>query len=361
MALDMTKKEIVNLTIEIVVKLVLLGIVLYWAFLILKPFLMLVIWAVIIAVTLSPFVSKLEKRFGGRRKQIIWGIVLGAILALILPTYMISDSLIASSQDIAHQLKEGTLRVPPPSDKVASWPLVGEKIHGYWAEAANNLEETVHKYQPQLKAYGGSIASAVGSGLGSVVEFVVSLIIAAIFLTNSVGSVKISNAISNRLIGEKGPEWVKLSAMTIRSVVQGILGIAIIQSLLSLVGLVVMDVPFAPVWAFVVLFLAIIQLPPILILGPIIAYVFSYADTTPATIFAVYAVIVSASDTFLKPLLLGRGVDIPMLVILLGAIGGMILSGIIGLFVGAVVLALAYKLFVAWLEAEVKEQLETNS
>ena len=356
----MTKKEIVNLTIEIVVKLVLLGIVLYWAFLILKPFIMLVIWAVIIAVTLSPFVMKLEKRYVGRRKQIIWGIVLSAVLALLVPTYMLSDSIITSSQDVAHQLREGTLVIPSPSDKVAEWPLVGKKLHAEWSEAAANLEQTLRHYQPQLKEYGGKVASAVGGALGAVLQFVISLIIAAVFLSNSVGSVKISHAIANRLIGEKGVEWVQLSALTVRSVVQGILGIAIIQSFLSLIGLVLMDVPLAPLWAFVVLFLAIIQLPPIIILGPIIAYVFSYADTTPATIFAVYAVIVSASDAFLKPLLLGRGVDIPMLVILLGAIGGMILSGIIGLFVGAVVLALAYKLFVAWLEAEVKEQLETS-
>ena len=353
----MNKQEIVNLAIEIAVKLVLLGIVLYWALLILKPFVMIVLWAAIIAVTLSPIVNKLEKQFGGRRKQIIWGIVLGAVFALVLPTYMISDSLIDSSQEIAHQLKEGTLVVPPPSEKVASWPLVGEKIHGYWAEAATNLEATLRKYQPQLKEYGGAIASAVGGALSTVLQFVVSLLIAAVFLTNSIGGVKVSNAIAKRLIGDKGVEWVQLSAMTIRSVVQGILGIAIIQSFFSLIGLVVMDVPFAPLWAFVVLFLAIIQLPPILILGPIAAYVFSYADTTPATIFAVYAVVVSSSDAFLKPLLLGRGVDIPMLVILLGAIGGMILSGIIGLFVGAVVLALAYKLFITWLEAEVKEEL----
>jgi predicted PurR-regulated permease PerM len=353
----MTKNEIVNLAIEIVVKLVLLGIVLYWALMILKPFIVLVIWAIIIAVTLSPLITKLEKRFSGKRKMIIWTITLTGVLALLVPTYMLSDSVIASYQDVAHQLKEGSLVVPPPSDKVAEWPLVGEKLHALWSGAATNLEETLRKYQEPLKAYGSKIASAVGSALGAVVQFVIALIIAAVFLSNSEGSVKVTNAIARRLIGEKGVEWAQLSAMTVRSVVQGILGIAIIQATASLFGMIAIGVPFAAIWAFVVLFLAIIQLPPIIILGPIIAYVFSYADTTPATIFAVYAVIVGASDGFLKPLLLGRGVDIPMLVILLGAIGGMILSGIIGLFVGAVILALAYKLFMTWLEAEVKEEL----
>lgn len=360
MSINMTKNEIVNLAIEIVVKLVLLGLVLFLAFMILKPFIVLVVWAIIIAVTLSPLIAKLEKRFAGKRKTIIWAITLTGVLALLVPSYMLSDSIIASSQNVAHQLKEGTLVVPPPSDKVAEWPLVGEKLHAFWSGAATNLEQTLQKYQPQLKEYGGKIASAVGGALSAVFQFVVALIIAAVFLSNSEGSVKVYHAISRRLIGEKGVEWAQLSALTVRSVVQGILGIALIQSALSLIGMVVMEVPFAALWAFGVLFLAIIQVPAIVILGPIIAYVFSYADTTPATIFAVYAVVVGASDGFLKPLLLGRGVDIPMLVILLGAIGGMIMSGIIGLFVGAVILALAYKLFVTWLDAEVNEQLAEN-
>ena len=351
------KKEIVSIAIEIAVKVLLLGVMIYWAFMILKPFIILVIWAIIIAVALAPFIDKMDKRVPWSRSKIIWTLVLTAILALVVPTYFLADSMISSSQDVAHQLREGTLVVPAPSDKVAEWPLVGKKAYALWSEASTNLESTLQHYQPQLKEYAGKIASTIGGALGAVLQFVVALIIAAVFLSNSEGSVKVYQAIARRLVGEKGVEWAQLSAMTVRSVVQGILGIALIQSGLALVGLVAIGVPFAPFWAFVVLFLAIIQLPPILILGPIAAYVFSYAETTPAVIFTIYAVVVSMSDAFLKPLLLGRGVDIPMLVILLGAIGGMIMSGIIGLFVGAVVLALSYKLFVTWLEAEVQEEL----
>ena len=143
-----------------------------------------------------------------------------------------------------------------------------------------------------------------------------------------------------------------MSIATIRSVVKGVLGVAFIQAVLSAIGLVLMDVPAAGVWALIILVLAIVQLPPVLILGPIAVWVFSVADTTPATIFAIYAVIVSASDSFLKPMFLGRGMDIPMLVILLGAIGGAFMSGIIGLFTGSVTLAVGYKLLVAWMVSE---------
>ena len=143
-----------------------------------------------------------------------------------------------------------------------------------------------------------------------------------------------------------------MSIETIRSVAKGVLGVAIIQALLSGVGLAIMGVPAPGLWAGAVLILAIIQLPPLIVLGPIAFWVFSIADPVPATIFAVYAFIVSISDAFLKPMFLGRGMEIPMLVILLGAIGGAILSGIIGLFVGAVVLALGYEILKAWMATD---------
>lgn len=361
MSTNLSKQEIVALALEIFIKIVLLGVILYYALAIIKPFIVPVLWAIIIAVTLSPLIGKLERRFKGKRTIIITLITIFSVSALLIPTYMLSDSVISSSQQLAHDMKEGTLRVPPPSQSVQSWPLVGEKLYAGWDSASVDLENTFHQLRPQIKEYGSKVASAVIGVFSGILQFVASLIIAAIFLINSEGGVKVYQSIFRRLVGEIGVEWAGLSALTIRSVVQGVIGIAIIQSILSLIGLTLIGVPFAWLWAFIVLFLAIIQLPPIIILGPIIAYVFTYANTTPATIFAVYAVIVSASDGFLKPLLLGRGVDIPMLVILLGAIGGMILSGILGLFVGSVGLALAYKLFTSWLADEADKEMSEVS
>ena len=181
--------------------------------------------------------------------------------------------------------------------------------------------------------------------------FLVSLIIAGVFMAKADAVEASIKRLMTRVVGDQGAEWTDLSAATVRSVVQGVLGVAVIQAILSAIGLVVMDVPAWGIWVVIVLFLAIVQLPPILILGPIMVYVWSYADTTPALIFTIYGIIVSGSDVWLKPMLLGRGLDVPMPVILLGAIGGMMASGIIGLFAGAVVLALWYKLFGLWLES----------
>jgi predicted PurR-regulated permease PerM len=257
--------------------------------------------------------------------------------------------MIKNLQNIATSLKDGSLTIPMPSEKVANIPLIGHKLHDTWAMASQNLEETVSKYAPQIKSLASFFLKAAGGILSSLAQFVAAIIIAGIFLAHANGSVKATHIVFTRLFAQKGVEWANLSAATIRSVVQGVLGIAVIQATLAAIGLFMVDMPAAALLSVLVLFVAIIQLPPLLILGPAAAYVFSYADNSTATIFLIYSVLVSMSDGFLKPFLLGRGVDIPMLVILIGAIGGMIISGIIGLFLGAVILALAYKLFVAWL------------
>ena len=163
---------------------------------------------------------------------------------------------------------------------------------------------------------------------------------------------KTSKEFAKRLVGDNAEDFINLTIGTIRSVVQGILGIALIQALASAILLIIFNVPMPGLWALFALILATVQLSPLLILGPISVYVFSVLDTVPATVFTVLAVLISMSDGFLKPLFLGRGVDIPMLVILLGAIGGLLAFGVLGLFVGAVVLAVSYKLMEAWLHAD---------
>lgn len=358
MSTVLNKDEIVKVSFEILVKAVLLGIILYYAFSILKPFMIPVLWGVIIAVALAPLISKIETYFTDKRTIIVVVFTAFAISALLIPTYMLSNTVIDSSRELAQDLHEGTLVIPPPSESVKEWPLVGEKAYTLWSSSAGDLQNALVKYQEQITSFAPKIASFVTGALGGIFGFVLALVIAAIFLAKADAAVAACKTISHRLVGEKGVEWVNLSALTIRSVAQGVLGIAIFQGALALVGMLIMDVPFSWVWAFLVMFLTIIQLPALIILGPVIAYVFSYADATPATIFAIYAIIVGAADGFLKPLLLGRGVDIPMLVILLGAIGGMMLSGLLGLFVGAVGLALAYKLFLTWLEENAEVEPE---
>ena len=242
--------------------------------------------------------------------------------------------------------------VSPPSEKVAEWPLVGKRVYAVWSDAATNLEDTLKKYPQQIKGFSSWLLKTVAGTTMGILGFVASLIIAGVFMLSAQPAAVAFRSIGHRLGGEKTADFVDLAIATVRSVAKGVLGVAFIQALLAAIGLVVMDVPGAGIWAGIVLLLAIMQLPPILVLGPVAIWVFSTADAVPATLFLVYSIFVSFSDAALKPLLLGRGVDVPMLVILLGAIGGMISSGIIGLFIGSIILSLGYKLFMFWLNPE---------
>lgn len=321
-------------------------------FQIISPFISLVAWGMIIAVALYPAHLKLSAVLGGRQKLSATIFVLAGLAVLLVPVVNLADSSIQSLQTLSGELDKGAISIPPPDASVAEWPLIGEKVHGIWTSAALNLEETLNQFTPQLQAIGEWLLRFIGSSALGILQFFISIIIAGVFLVSADGGYRMCKNLAKSLSEKHGHELTDMSIATIRSVVKGVLGVAFIQAVLSAIGLVLMDVPAAGVWTLIILVLAIVQLPPALILGPIAVWVFSVADTTPATIFAIYAVIVSGSDSFLKPMFLGRGMDIPMLVILLGAIGGAFLSGIIGLFTGSVTLAVGYKLLVVWMVSE---------
>jgi len=305
------------------------------------------------AVAIYPLFVKVQARLGGREKLAATLITLIALAILIIPAVMLSDSMIDGTQKISVEYQAGTLAVPPPSDKVKDWPVVGEDLYSGWKLASTNLEAALVKFKPQVETVGKwFLSAAAGAGVG-VLMFLVSIVIAGALLVFARSGSHALESVIGRLLGEKdGREFVDIAGATIRSVAQGVLGVALIQAVLAGIGLLAIGVPYAGIWALLILLLAIIQLPPILILGPAIVYVFSVEATVPAVIFMIWSLIVGASDAFLKPLFLGRGMEIPMMVILLGAIGGMMLSGIIGLFVGAVVLAVSYTLFMVWLDQD---------
>jgi len=332
-----------------------------WCFNIIQPFIMLVLWGAIISVAIYPVFVKFSGVLGGRQRTAATLMTLAALALLITPTVMLTDSAIENSQHIAQQLREGTLSIPPPPEQVQSWPLVGKQLYSTWDLAATNLGAAAGKYKEQLTGLGKWLLSAAAGAGMTVLQFVVSIIIAGVLLVYAKNSRRGVDAVAARLMGaENGREFTGMAGATIRSVAQGVLGVAVIQSILAGIGLLVMGVPYAGIWTLLVLLLAIVQLPSILILGPIMIYVFTVAATVPAVLFMIWSLLVGFSDNILKPLLLGRGLDIPMLVILMGAIGGMIFSGLVGLFVGAVVLAVGYRLFTAWLGQGAQSQPVTD-
>ena len=347
-----SKFEFVNMAKEAALHIGLLFLIISISYILIKPFLVLIVWGIIIAVALYPLFIKIAKIFKGREGLAATFFVIIGLSLLILPGVKLAGTTIDSIQNLSTQLEEGTFEVPPPHDSVKEWPVIGEKTWDLWNLAATNMDGAMKKMAPQLKSGGRWLAGTISGLVGGFFIFIFAIIISGIFLTYADASYDLSSKVFNRLLGARGQEMLTNSIATIRSVVNGILGVALIQAALVGVGFMVADIPGAPILTLIVFFLAIVQIPPLLIVLPVIMYAFPTMGTGAAIVFTIWSLLAGASDNFLKPLLLGRGVDIPMLVILIGAIGGMIAGGIIGMFVGAVVLALAYQLFLDFMKRD---------
>ena len=326
-------------------------IVVSYCMMVVAPFAGIVIWGVVIATALYPLHMKLTTRAGGSEKLSATLLTLAGLAIVILPGALLIKSSIASVVALASDLKAGSLSLPMPGEGIAELPMIGERLHAAWISAATDLESFAAEFKPQLQeASRWLLGKSASLGLG-ILQFAASLIIAGFALLSAGSGYRLSCAIAQRISPKRGRHLVDVSIATIRSVTNGVLGVAVIQAVFAGIGLVIMGTPHAGILAGVVLVTAIIQVPALLILGPIIAWVFSYADTLPAVIFAVYMLVVALSDNVLKPILLGRGVDLPALVVLFGALGGMIKFGIIGLFLGAVIVGLGYEIVVDWIQS----------
>lgn len=333
-----------------------LFLVIYWVTLIVAPFIPAIMWAIIIAVACYPLFVWLSAALGGREKTAATLITVFALILIILPATWLGQASVEWGTAQAQKINEGTLTIPTPPDRVAEWPLIGERVYEYWTLASTNLEAAVSQAESQLRSVGEWLLRTVaGVGMG-ILQFALSIIIAGVLLANAATGSEFAGRIFGRLIPGSGDSFVVLAEQTIRSVAAGVIGVALIQGALIGAGLLLMGVPGTPILITAVVLLGIVQLPATLVTIPVLIWVWGSQETLPALLFTIYIIPAGLADNVLKPLLLGRGVEAPMLVIFIGAIGGFILSGIIGLFVGAVVLVLAYTLFEAWLasEADVK-------
>jgi predicted PurR-regulated permease PerM len=266
------------------------------------------------------------------------------LLILTMPVVLLTGSLVESSMGIASDISDGSVQVPAPPERVEEWPLVGEKLHSSWTLASQNINAALERFSPQLELLRGRLVAIAGGAGAAFLQLFFSVVIAGVLLAASQKSMDGVRSVVNWLVGEEGPVLLSISESTVRSVARGVLGAAIIESILIAIGMIVADVPGAGFWTFLVLVLSIIQIPPLLVLVPMTAYVLSASEPLGATVFIVCGILAVAVDAFLKPILLGRAADAPMLVVLMGAIGGMMLAGIVGLFVGAVFLTLGWEL-----------------
>ena len=315
-----------------------------------SPFLGLMLWAVILAVTLYPLHQRLAKRLGDKQGRAATVVVVSGLLLIGVPTAMLAGSTADFVHETYSAFQNNTITIKQPAPSVAEWPLIGKKLHTLWSQAANDLPALLQKMQPQLGNFSKSMLSFVGGAASGMFQFLFSLIIAGIMMAYGRSGSEAMLKIIRRLTGpKKGEQLYQLSTATIRSVSLGVIGVAFIQALLLGIGFVWADVPAAGLLAIIVLIFGIAQLPAAIISLPVIAYLWWSGDSTMSNVFfTIYFLVAGFADNVLKPLFVGRGVDAPMPVILLGALGGMVSAGLIGLFVGAVFLALGYVVFMDW-------------
>ena len=319
-----------------------------------SPFLVLMVWALILAITLYPLHRGLAARLGGRKGWAATLITVLGVALIVAPTAVLLNSLGDSVHRVIYEVQQNTLQIPPPSPGVAEWPVVGTKIHAYWQLAHDNLPALVQSLQPKIGELAKEAVAMVASIGGGILAFVAAFIVAGIIMAFGEAGDRGSRAIFARVFGfERGEQFAMLSVATIRAVAQGVIGIAFIQAILVGLCLLLAGVPLAGLLAVVVLVLGIAQVPALVVTLPAIAYLWMSGDygTGEAALYSVVLFIAGMADNVLKPLMLGRGVDAPMPVILLGALGGMAAAGILGLFAGAVLLALGYQIFMAWVDA----------
>jgi len=322
-----------------------------------SPFLSLMTWALILAVTLYPLHQSVAARIGGRQGLAATLLVVLAIVVIIVPTALLMSSLGDSVRRLINDVQNNTLQVPPPNERVAEWPLVGERLHAFWTKAHTDLPALVQSMQPKVSNLAAAALGFVAGIGGGLLQFVASLAVAGIMLAFGEAGAQAIRSIFERIVDEKrGAQFVELSTATIRAVAKGVLGVAFLQAIIVGLCLLIAGIPWAGVLALIVLVLGIAQVPALIGTLPAIAYLWwsGKYENGAAILYTVVLLVAGMTDNVLKPLMLGRGVDAPMPVILLGALGGMAAGGILGLFVGATLLALGYQILMVWVAANPK-------
>jgi len=319
-----------------------------------SPFLTLMVWSIILAVTLYPLQQLIARRIRGKQGLAATILVIVGILLIVTPTALLLSSFADTVRNFIHNVQQDTLAIPAPPEGVKNWPIVGEKLNSTWSRAHDDLPGLVHSMQPKIGDLARKALAVVASIGSSLLLFLGSFIVAGILMAYGESGARVSRETFERVAGpERGLALVRLSTATIRTVALGVIGVALIQAILVGLSLLVAGVPAAGVLSIIALVVGIAQVPMIIVTLPAIAYIWlsGHHSNTAAIIYTIILLLTGLIDNVLKPLMLGRGVDTPMPVILLGALGGMATGGILGMFVGATALALGYEIFKAWVAA----------
>ena len=353
------RRDLTRTTLAIICILGLIGLSLW----VLRPFLAAAVWATMIVVATWPLLISLQARLGNRRAPAVAVMTLAMLLLLVLPLWMAIDIISDHFEQLTvtgKQLAENG--VPPPPEWVKTLPLIGEKLATSWAQfAATSPAAIASKVTPYAADTGKWVLGQVGGLGGMLLQFLLVVLIAAILYSSGEVGARFMRRFGRRLAGERGENSIILAGQAIRGVALGVGVTAIVQTALGGIGLAIVGVPFASLLSALMLMLCIAQIGPMLVLLPAVGWMYWTGDNGWATFLLVWSLVVGTLDNFLRPMLIKRGADLPLLLIFSGVIGGMLGFGLIGIFVGPVVLAVTYTLMLAWIEDQLGKDNEDSS
>jgi predicted PurR-regulated permease PerM len=352
-----------NPVIHYAIQLLALSLLLYFCFEIIKPFLTLMVWASVLAITLYPLHKKITKWFGGRRWLSGMLIVVAMFLLIIGPATSLLLATIDEFKTLSVAYTEGKLQIPAPDESVKNWPVIGNTLYGYWSEASENITNFIGKHYESIKPVVVKLFALVSSAGMGILLLMASILVAGFIMVYGEDGAQLARSFFVKLVGKKGEKMEQSVAITVRNVAKGVLGVAFIQAILAGTGMIIAGVPLAGLWALIGMVLAIVQIGLLPVSLGVIIYIWSTADTLTAVLLTAWMLFVGIVDNIIKPFMMGIGAPAPMLVVFMGTIGGFIMSGFIGLFTGAIILTLGYKLITDWLSAgpEIQESGNTEA
>jgi predicted PurR-regulated permease PerM len=342
-------------TLDLAIRLGFIALLGYWSLKVIAPFVVIVIWSAIFAVALYPLYEWFA-RWLGHSSLAAALVTLLCLTTVIGPITWLGFGLISGIGSLVRQIDAGQLWIPLPPESLKEYALIGPQLHHLWSQAAANFKTVLTEAMPALKAVAGTLLELAQRAFWGLLEFLASIVVAGFLFPRAPSLVEVLNTFLTRILSERGREMVHLAGATIRAVSRGIIGIALMQAVLAGVGFLAAGIRDASVLAFIALLLGILQIGPSVLILPIVVWSWMTMETAHALLFTAYMLPVSLIDNVLRPMLLARGLVTPMPVIMIGVIGGIIAYGIVGLFLGPIVLAVAWAIMTAWLQDATDEQ-----
>lgn len=349
-----------NAVIHYTLQLLALGLLLMACYFILAPFITIMVWASVLAITLYPLQKIIANKLRGRNGWAASIITVLMLAILIAPAVWLLLSTVKEVRELAELYRAGQFNIPPPPDNVKGWPVIGNQVFNIWSAANSNLTALVIEHTEQVKVVSLKFLDLMASTGKGILLFTIAVVASGVLLAYAKSSGEFAKSLLVKLLGNMGAEMTGLAEVTVRNVAKGILGVAFIQSMMAGIGFVLAGIPLAGIWIVVCLVLAIVQIGILPVSIGVIIYIWGHGSTLTAVVLTVWMLIVGISDNILKPIMLGKGAPVPMLVVFLGAIGGFMSTGFIGLFTGAIILSIGYKLLHTWLNTGKEEAIEVE-